>query len=881
MEALISRLRAGEALGPSIVREIDAIVAESEQAGTLGELQSALPEPGPDERVEPRSLRLLRLLVSIRLVRDDHATESILKLLEQVNQSGDWPTLAQTAGAVLDVLEHPDVCRYIARAAEQAGLAVLPQGALDRALELTPENHRLLWLKGLSLEEAGADGANACFAEALHGWIRARDLDKVEETILRILEAPEKTTWELTWDGLDQLARAGEVRPLVTFAEFAMEEIESLGLAGRVWTTLRRLLESGEKSPEIRRLAARAVEGVHRKVPSFGRIVDLSGLSRADVPARKALLEFDRLLKFAPGLLVVHGGFGIGTIRDNDGETLVIDFPRNPGHRMSLAIAERSLDILPPDDLRTLIMTDPDALAAMKNADPVALLVLALRKAGGEGSSADLRKVLVPDVVSSPAWPSWWKRAAVAAEDDPRIDTSQTFRKLWRLPGESEAASLLPRLEERADLHKNLETIHRFLVHHKGHEEEARRVYRPRLAHWLGAVKRPEARLHILNGLRRWDPGATGAFADALRTLLEGGGDFSFTSLAEEQMDLLLSAESIGLGVQAALAAFPSRHDAVRLRAAEILRKEQGEHTERFIRELLSRAPQDETRVLGLIEHALTAPDTIPEALADPWLATRAVIAIVHGAAREPHRRDALGLLKPDGALGHLLAKTPLDDEARLLVVQQLSSWRASDRYLFPILELLARAGADAAVEDVRRHRAERSAELVSRARAAADSDSAVMMTRASLRRLSDEIQEIESALRTEIPETIRRARELGDLRENAEYEAAKLKQQQLNQRLRQLQEMIAGARAIEDLAQPDGVSGPGTEVVVLDLADGREDVYWILGEGDSHHGEHVVSYRAPLGAALVGRRVGERVTVRLNDRQRELEILDVRRRLP
>lgn len=213
-----------------------------------------------------------------------------------------------------------------------------------------------------------------------------------------------------------------------------------------------------------------------------------------------------------------------------------------------------------------------------------------------------------------------------------------------------------------------------------------------------------------------------------------------------------------------------------------------------------------------------------------------------------------------------------------MLLLKQLTTWRTTDRVLFPILDFLDAAGHGDIVDAVRRERSVQSAEFVAKDK---DGDAGVYMTRDALHRLRDQIEKIEVALRTTIPEAIRTAREHGDLSENAEYDAAKEKQARENQRLSQFQELIGKARVIEDASRAEGVAAPGTLVRTLDLTTNAENEYWILGEGDTFHGSNVISYRAPLGAALAGHRVGEDVTVFLEGGERHLRIVDVSEKLP
>ena len=127
------------------------------------------------------------------------------------------------------------------------------------------------------------------------------------------------------------------------------------------------------------------------------------------------------------------------------------------------------------------------------------------------------------------------------------------------------------------------------------------------------------------------------------------------------------------------------------------------------------------------------------------------------------------------------------------------------------------------------------------------------------LYRLQKEVEGLDWDLKTTIPRMIRKARELGDLSENAEYDAAKNRQREATKRLEELYERIRLARPIEELEFDSEKIGPGALVTIASDS-GERRSYWILGEGDLDIGSDVVSYRAPLGMSLLGKRTGEEV---------------------
>ncbi len=174
-------------------------------------------------------------------------------------------------------------------------------------------------------------------------------------------------------------------------------------------------------------------------------------------------------------------------------------------------------------------------------------------------------------------------------------------------------------------------------------------------------------------------------------------------------------------------------------------------------------------------------------------------------------------------------------------------------------------------------HRQERTQKLFSQVGEQADDFDVPVMTRPTYEKLKAELEVVERELKTTIPKTIQKARELGDLKENAEYHSAKLKQANAQKQAAALQLRLGRARFVEDSEYKEGVVGLGTEVV---LASGDEHMsYWILGDGEQHLGENVISFQAPIGKSLVGRVVGDELTI--GDGGKRWRVESVARKLP
>lgn len=143
--------------------------------------------------------------------------------------------------------------------------------------------------------------------------------------------------------------------------------------------------------------------------------------------------------------------------------------------------------------------------------------------------------------------------------------------------------------------------------------------------------------------------------------------------------------------------------------------------------------------------------------------------------------------------------------------------------------------------------------------------------------KLKEEVERLDRLIKNDIAKEIATAASHGDLKENAEYAAAKEKQQQTANRLRQLQEKLSGANVVrrDELLPADTVTF-GKRIRIKDVNSGAERECTILGEGESDPGNGIIAYNSPLARALIGNKQGARVDVQLPRSVRTYEILEV-----
>ena len=141
-------------------------------------------------------------------------------------------------------------------------------------------------------------------------------------------------------------------------------------------------------------------------------------------------------------------------------------------------------------------------------------------------------------------------------------------------------------------------------------------------------------------------------------------------------------------------------------------------------------------------------------------------------------------------------------------------------------------------------------------------------------KKLQDEITALEYELRNELPKEILKARAHGDLRENAEFHAAKERQRFVDARLAQLK-LRLGEISLVDLSKiPRDRVGLGSSVTVLDLKKDEEITYKLVTSEESDVSKGLISTSSPIGRGLIGKQVGDEVKITIPGGVRELEII-------
>ena len=152
------------------------------------------------------------------------------------------------------------------------------------------------------------------------------------------------------------------------------------------------------------------------------------------------------------------------------------------------------------------------------------------------------------------------------------------------------------------------------------------------------------------------------------------------------------------------------------------------------------------------------------------------------------------------------------------------------------------------------------------------------LLTYAGLRALEQELEDLKVVKRKEVAQKIKDAREQGDLSENAEYDAAKDEQRDIEARIEELEKILKNAEVVDEEEVDLDKINIGCKVTILDMEESEELEYKIVGSTEANSLKGKISNESPVGKALIGHKVGDDVVVETQAGAITYKVLEIQR---
>jgi len=682
--------------------------------------------------------------------------------------------------------------------------------------------------------------------------------------------------------------KVGELFPLMVSALLENgRPAEALEVARIVW-------RYAPDTADLRDPALDALKVLHGDRPNFERFVAAAGLDRRGDLFR-ALERFEELLYCDEGEVFEHKTFGIGIVEEIEPERrrVYIRFAGKAPKEFTFDGVREFLTKLERNGFRAERLRDPEALKRRALESPAEFVRFVLKDYPEGLSQIGLKNLLLEGLFSPDEWSRWWAANRNAIRRDPYIDGGRGPRDPMRLRAEpkgyydavaeefAETDSTLERLRLVAEVGKHLG------------EEPAPENFATRLVESLRSELAVLDEGDIAGRLERT------YIAQEIARLFEGlalPAEFDDKALLGQTPDparTILAVSPQEIQCRAVETLFETDPDNAEAIAARMIPDAQPRFAQWLIEKLIERGALE--RAATSVEQVLRSPSRNPATFiwaARQFFAGKFAALAIETAPHEVVRDLATQIKELQNRVDHRVPEA----SALRGVVTKLKNLLAENRFailrdaIAPLETEQARAicrlfESHAAFPDhylsaLKQAVIEARPDLEEKAQGAGGDEldgTVLFVSEESLKRKRRELQHLRTV---EIPKNSREigeAASLGDLSENAEYEAARNRQRLLFQRAEELQKEIERARIIRPSDVRTDCVWVGTRFEAKNLETGEIESYTILGAWDGRPEENVLSYLTPAAAQFLKKRVGDRIRVkRPNGEPTEYEIVRI-----
>jgi transcription elongation factor GreA len=582
-----------------------------------------------------------------------------------------------------------------------------------------------------------------------------------------------------------------------------------------------------------------------------------------------------------PGAYVVHRSWGFGQIKSYDESTqrLIIDFKDKKGHPMDPAFCVGTMDVLHNKHLLVRKETEPEKISQLIADDPAELIVEALQAYPNNATTAIDLEITLAQVVGEEKFKKWWTGARKAVAKDPRVAVPEKKIECYVL--RETPVSVEDEILDQFNATRSARR--RILLAEELVAATGRKEVKIDLALVLKALADAVKDSNQIDAAERLYGAAVRDQLAKLAGVDPATLEPSQTALVSNVRDLPAIAEKIPAQFQRRFLDLIRETHPIECRdiVFGLLKVSQGKFTTECINFLIEN-DQAESLASTLkrwqTEQNLRAPvllwivknrhskkfAKLLNDLITPRLLSAIFFAIDYEAlqAASARRIPLADVLSEDGDLIADLLSTADPETARDLAntlllnqgFEELTKKSLLARFIkiFPGIQSLVASDAES-------------------------KDEQLLVSRGSFQRRREEYETIVSKKIPENSKAIAAAREHGDLRENSEYKMAKQDQQMLMAQKSQLERDLARARVTDFKETTSEQIGVGS-IVEVRAQDGNATRYTLLGAWDGDPDNHIISYMTPLGAVLIGRKVGDTVKLKAGGTEEAYTILSLAR---
>jgi transcription elongation factor GreA len=813
---------------------------------------------------------------------------NLILLTKIFSDNHKWNLVEFLAQKILEFGENRFALRILADVYDNDNQTEKLHEVWARLIRVDFEEADIVRQLALLREEAGkTDEAVEYHKKALHRFITKKNFNNIRDTWHRLVElAPGET--EFFYHAESKIARTISNERAVQLLEDLYPVYKTSGEWDSAIDLLKRVLNYDPKSPWARKEIIECFENKYSDHSNLDEYIRVSNLSQSWRPVHEAIADFEKHISFDTGNFVFHRSWGIGRIREIAGDNITIDFAKKRGHAMSLKMAINALDVLPKDHIWVLrAVWKREKLHKLVKERIVWALKTVIRSLG---NAADMKKIkgeLVPSILTPGEWSSWSTKARAELKTNPDFGTlpDKADHFVVRDQPITFEEKTFNKFKADKTFFDRVKTLEEFLDEvskgaAEGIDSEFFREMFDYFANYLRNVG--QVNEYVISS------------AIVVRDIVERFPflrqdlEFDFPMLYEQIEDI----EDVFSRIESTDLRKKFLHN---VRAVD---KEWGDVFARLLPIFLSREILVELERHGKRRHILDFVTKVYESYRDM---RETFVWLVKNCDDDPWF-DEVGITSEKRliAMVHIFDLTFRDIDNKKDVSLNRKINKQVHTYLFKDNRLPAfieSADEDSVsrvftlISDVKQMDQKVLYDLRQTVRTRFpdfhffETDVVEQSTKKVLYCTASKYEEKQAEYKhlqdVEVPQNskeIETAREYGDLKENAEYKAAKERQESLNNRAARLKTELEQARVVKPRDVKTEEVAFGTTVHMKDLNKGGEMVYSILGPWESNPEKNVINYQSPLGNRLLRAKVGDVLDFEINETKYHIEIERIER---
>ena len=720
--------------------------------------------------------------------------------------------------------------------------------------------------------------------------VNTEQYDKLEDAWLSIAESNNKNLQELL-NVVDLLAKREERKRAHDFLMLLIPYYKQKELYRDVLEILKKVLEYNPKEKGLAKDIAECYSNIHKDRPYAKVLIEKIGIETA-TDINKAIKILEKYFYLDSGDYVYHKSWGVGEVVsvNTEEEKININFEKKSDHSIAMDIAPDILQKLDKDDLLAMIYAQKDVLNKMMEEDQVGLIKLTLKYFKGKASVSNVKTRLTSGILPPEAWSKWWTSTKKMLKKDLYIKLTDgtpttSFLELRTSPM-THHEEILERLMHAEDTNKKVEIAKKYVSEIKDAElcketlnevaniiiKEADKTYGTNISVAIEC-------LLLLEDIQDFLKVEPGKYKNNAESFIRAEGNLS---------ELVNKMNILDYRKQALRLIKKAKPDTWHGEFVSIFFVNSGNLWEFIIKDLIAENKKDSLEAISfkVFNHFNAHPEhyiwfckngmneRYPELYQNIDPATMFIRLIelmdnMYFKIQKGRDGDLRTILNKALALaedkGVAYATTVLSDTNAENIFNIVSACKGLEDWFKVSVENIIR---------------ERFPDLFEEPGLVKLDESKIYVTEEGYEKKKKEFDHLMNVEFAENARDLGEAISKGDLRENAEYKAAREKQAMLVEKAERMKAELQKVVLMDIRSINAETVSPGTKVTIKHHGKTELEIYTILGPWDVDIEKGIISYQSPIGKGLLNRTVGETVTIKLPEGESVYEIVKIEKAL-